>query len=158
MRKILTKEGKIKMQDELNHLITVEKKRAIEELADSRESGDLSENTQYLNAKEECKKLQTKIEELESILRHSVVVDASTISTDKVSILTSVKVLNKGLNKEIVFHIVPDNEIDPKSMKISTTSPIASGLIGKAKGELCEVITPGGKLNFEILEIKAYEN
>lgn len=158
MRKVLTKEGKVKMQEELNFLITIEKKQAIEELAESKENGDLSENTQYLNAKEECKRIQAKIEELETILRNSVVVDASTIKTDKVSILTSVKVINKTLNKEMIFHIVPDNEIEPKSMKISTTSPIASGLLGKTKGDLCEVVTPIGKMTLEILDIKTYES
>jgi transcription elongation factor GreA len=153
MKNILTKEGKLKLQEELNLLLTVEKNRVINDLVDARESGTLEENTQYLIAKEEYTKVQSKIEKVKNTLANSIVVDYTDIKTDKVAILTTVKVLNVDSNKEIVFSIVPDNEIDIKSGKISTSSPIGSGLIGKKMNEVCEIKTPTGVLNFKILKI-----
>jgi transcription elongation factor GreA len=153
MKNILTKEGKLKLQEELNLLLTVEKNRVINDLVDARESGTLEENTQYLIAKEEYTKVQSKIEKVKNTLANSIVVDYTDIKTDKVAILTTVKVLNVDSNKEIVFSIVPDNEIDIKSGKISTSSPIGSGLIGKKMNEVCEIKTPTGFLNFKILKI-----
>lgn len=153
MKNILTKEGKLKLQEELNLLLTVEKNRVINDLVDARESGTLEENTQYLIAKEEYTKVQSKIEKVKNTLANSIVVDSTDIKTDKVAILTTVKVLNVDSNKEIVFSIVPDNEIDIKSGKISTSSPIGSGLIGRKMNEVCEIKTPTGFLNFKILKI-----
>jgi transcription elongation factor GreA len=153
MKTILTKEGKQKLQDELNYLSTVEKARAIADLSDARESGTLEENTQYLIAKDEYEKLQSKIDKLQFVLNNSVVVNSADIKTDKVAIFTTVKILNIVSNKEMTFSIVPDNEIDIKSGKISTSSPIGSGLIGKAVDEICEITTPAGKLKFKILHI-----
>lgn len=153
MKTILTREGKIKLQEELNLLLTVEKNKAIAELADARESGALEENTQYLIAKEEYVKVQNKIEKIQSILANSTVVDSADISTDKVAILTIVKVLNTNNNKEMTFSLVPDNEIDIKLGKISTSSPIGSGLLGKSLNEVCEVKTPAGTFLFKILDI-----
>ena len=153
MKTILTKEGKLKLQEELNLLLTVEKNKAIAELADARDSGSLEENTQYLIAKDEYEKLQNRIDKLQITLSSAVVVDSADIKTDKVAILTTVKVLNVSSNKEMVFSIVPDNEIDIKSGKISTSSPIGSGLLGKQLNEVCDVKTPAGIFKFKILEI-----
>jgi len=153
MKTILTKEGKLKLQEELNLLLTVEKSRAIAELADARESGTLEENTQYLIAKDEYEKLQNRIDKLQITLSNATVVDSADISTDKVAILTTVKVMNITNSKEMVFSIVPDNEIDIKSGKISTSSPIGSGLLGKSLNEVCDVKTPAGIFKFKILEI-----
>lgn len=153
MKTILTKEGKLKLQEELNLLMTVEKTRAIAELADARESGTLEENTQYLIAKDEYEKLQNRIDKLQITLSNATVVDSADISTDKVAILTTVKVMNITNSKEMVFSIVPDNEIDIKSGKISTSSPIGSGLLGKSLNEVCDVKTPAGVFKFKILDI-----
>ena len=153
MKTILTKEGKLKLQEELNFLSGVEKSRVIGELADARESGTLEENTQYLIAKEEYEKLQVKIEKLQALLASATVVDSADIKTDKVAILTTVKVLNTTNNKEMVFRIVPENEIDVKTSRISTSSPIGAGLLGKSLNEICEVKTPAGTFSFKILEI-----
>ncbi len=153
MKTILTKEGKLKLQEELNLLLTVEKNRAIAELADARESGTLEENTQYLIAKDEYEKLQNRIDKLQITLSNATVVDSADISTDKVAILTTVKVMNITNSKEMVFSIVPDNEIDIKSGKISTSSPIGSGLLGKSLNEVCDVKTPAGIFKFKILDI-----
>lgn len=153
MKTILTKEGKLKLQEELNLLLTVEKNRAIAELADARESGTLEENTQYLIAKDEYEKLQNRIDKLQLTLSNVVVVDMADIKTDKVAIFTTVKVLNTTNSKEMIFKIVPENEIDIKLSKISTSSPIGSGLLGKSINEVCEIKTPAGTFSFKILEI-----
>jgi len=153
MKTILTKEGKSKLQEELNFLLTVEKIRVINELAEARDTGALEENTQYMMAKEEYENVQKKIEKVQNILSNAVIVESSDIKTDKVAILTTVRVLNITNDKEMTFSIVPDNEIDIKKGKISTSSPIGSGLIGKAVDEICEVKTPAGTFKFKILEI-----
>jgi transcription elongation factor GreA len=153
MKTILTKEGRQKLQEEFNHLSTVERSRAIADLADARESGSLEENTQYLVAKDVYEKLQVRIDKLQSILASATIVDASEIKTDKVVILTTVKVLNTTNNKEMSFSIVPENEIDIKSGKISPSSPIGSGLMSKSVGDVCLIKTPAGSIEFKVLEI-----
>lgn len=153
MKNILTKEGRQKLQDEINFLSTVEKSKKISDLADARDSGTLEENSQYQIAKDEYEKLQIKIDKLQSVLNNSVVINSSDIKTDKVSILTTVKVLNISNGKEMSFTLVPDNEIDIKSGKISTSSPIGSGLIGKAVDEVCEINIPTGIIKFKIIDI-----
>lgn len=153
MRTILTKEGRDKLQEELNYLLNVEQKRAIDELSDAREGGSLEENSQYLIAKSEYEKLLAKIEELKKKISSATIIDSSTIKTDKVAILTSVKILNMSNEKEMQFKIMPDNEIDIKSGKISASSPIGAGLIGKKIGDVCDIKTPSGVLKFKILEI-----
>lgn len=153
MKNILTKEGRQKLQDEINYLSTVEKAKKISDLADARDSGTLEENSQYQIAKDEYEKLQIKIDKLQSVLNNSVVINSSDIKTDKVSILTTVKILNMTTGKEMTFSLVPDNEIDIKSGKISTGSPIGSGLVGKKVDEVCEINTPSGTIKFKILSI-----
>lgn len=153
MRTILTKEGRDKLQEELNYLTNVEQRRAIDELSDAREGGSLEENSQYLIAKSEYEKLLAKIEELRKKISSATIIDSSSVKIDKVSILTSVRVLNMISEKEMQFKIVPDNEIDIKLSKISASSPIGAGLIGKKIGDICDIKTPGGVLKFKILEI-----
>lgn len=158
MKTFLTKEGKLKLQEELNNLLTVEKSRVINDLSDARESGPLEENTQYLVAKDEYEKLQTRIDKLQAILASATVVDSSEFSTEKVTLLTKVKVLNMTNKKEMTFSIVPENEIDVKLSKISPNSPIGSGLMGKKLDEVCQVKTPVGTFEFKILEISICES
>lgn len=153
MKTILTKEGKVKIQEELNFLLTIEKSRVITELTDAREAGQLEENTQYLVAKDEYEKLQSKIEKLQSVLSNATIVDSNDLTTDKVMILSKVRVLNTNNGKEMTFNIVPENEIDLKSFKISPNSPIGSGLMGRKVDEVCQVKTPAGTFEFKILEI-----
>jgi len=153
MKTILTKEGMAKIQEELNFLLTIEKHRVISDLSDARESGPLEENTQYLVAKDEYEKLQVKISKLQSLLSSATVVDSNDLKTDKVMILSKVRVLNTTNNKEMNFSIVPENEIDLKSLKISPNSPIGSGLMGKKVDEVCQIKTPAGTFEFKILEI-----
>jgi transcription elongation factor GreA len=150
---ILTVDGKKKLQEELHFLSTVEKTRLISELADARDRGGVAENTEYEIAKEEYEKLQSKIAKIEETLSNSTLVSKHDVDTSEVNILTTVKVLNVKINKEVSFTIVPENEIDIKQGKISPNSPIGAGLLGKKVGDVASVTTPGGVIEFKILEI-----
>lgn len=147
---ILTIEGKRKLQEELNYLTSVEKPRAIIDLADARDRGT-EENFEYEAAREECNRLQNKIAKLTETLSNSVIVNSLEVDISHVSIFSTVRVLNNG--KEIKFTIVPDNEVDIKSRKISANSPIGSGLLNKKIGEKSKIQTPSGIIELEILEI-----
>jgi len=155
MKTILTSDGKKKLQQELHFLSTTEKTRLINELADARDRGGVAENAEYDIAKEEYERLQNKIVKLEEMINNSTIVSSADIVTDQVSILSTVKVLNKSMGKEIKFTIVPETEIDIKLGKISPNSPIGSGLLNKKIGEIAKITTPGGVIEFEILEITA---
>ena len=140
---ILTVDGKRKLQEELHFLSTVEKTRMISELADARDRGGVAENSEYDIAKEEYEKLQAKISKIEEVLSNCTLVSKHDIDTSEVNILTTVKVLNKKINKEVSFTIVPETDIDIKSGKISLNSPIGAGLLGKKVGDTTTVSTPG---------------
>lgn len=154
---IITKEGKDKLQKELEYLLTIERNQAINNLSESRESCDPGENTQYLNAKEECIKIQNRINKINDILLNSKIIELSDINTDKVSLLTKVKVLNMSNNLEMIFNIVPESEIDIKNYKISIKSPIGSGLFGKKVNDICDIKIPSGNLKYKILDITVYD-
>lgn len=152
---ILTRDGRQKMQEELNFLRGPETKRLLEALSDSKDKGDVSENAEYAIAKTQLEFLQDKIRKLDETISNSVIIDSNNIDTSSVSILTTVRVKNKKSKQEMKFTIVPENEIDLKSGKISLNSPIAKGLIGKKVKEVAQVQTPGGLLELQILEITA---
>ena len=152
---ILTSEGKKKLLDELHFLSTTEKIRLINELADARDRGGVSENSEYEIAKDEYQKLQLKIVNLEKKIANSVLISTVGIDTDQVSVLSTVKVLNKTTKDDMKFTIVTETEIDIKMGKISLNSPIAVGLLGKKVGETTKVVIPTGTIEFEILEITA---
>jgi len=152
---ILTVDGKRKLQEELHFLSTVEKTRMISELADARDRGGVAENSEYDIAKEEYEKLQAKISKIEEVLSNCTLVSKHDIDTSEVNILTTVKVLNKKINKEVSFTIVPETDIDIKNGKISLNSPIGAGLLGKKIGDTTTVSTPGGVIEFKILDITA---
>jgi len=152
---ILTSEGKKKLLDELHFLSTTEKIRLINELADARDRGGVSENSEYEIAKDEYQKLQLKIVNLEKKLANSVLISTAGIDTGQVSVLSTVKLLNKTTKGEMKFTIVPETDIDIKMGKISLNSPIAVGLLGKKVGETAKVVIPAGTIEFEILEITA---
>lgn len=152
-KNLLTKDGKKKLMEELKHLITTETNRALSNLSDARDRGGVEENSEYFVAKEEFEKLQSKISKLRDTLNNSMVISTSDINTDSVSILSSVRVLNLKLQKEQVFTLVPENEIDIKQGKISVNSPIGAGLVSKKLNDVCKISTPGGEMEFKILEI-----
>lgn len=154
MASYVTKEGLDKMKAELEQLETIERPKITQQIAEARDKGDLSENAEYDAAKEAQGMLEMRISKLKDVISVSKIIDESQLDTSKVSILTTVRLLNKDTKKEQVFTLVPDNESDLKSGKISVNTPIAKGLLGKAVGEAAEIVLPNGnKLSFEVLEI-----
>lgn len=149
----VTQESFEKLQAELHQLRAVERPAAARAIAEAREKGDLRENAEYDAAKEAQGLLEAKIKQLEAIVANSRIVDTSTIDTSVVSILTRVKITNLATKKTMVYQIVSEKEADLKLGKISATSPIGKGLIGKAVGDVAEVQAPNGILKFQVEEI-----
>ena len=158
MKTLLTESGRKKIQTELHYLQTVEKNKAIQEIADAKDRGGIEENAEFDIAREELLKIQQKIFKLQEVLVNSNIVDKKNIDTSKVSVLTTVHVKNLSNNRDFNFSIVPENEIDIKLSKISLNSPIGSGLMNKKVGEIASVVTPSGKIEFEIINISLYED
>ena len=142
-----------KMQAELHHLKTVDRPAASAAIAEAREKGDLKENAEYDAAKEAQGLLEAKINSLEGAMANARILDASTIDTSRASILTKVTLTNLGTKKTVTYQIVSESEADLKSGKISVTSPIGKGLLGKVVGEIAEVTVPAGILKFKIENI-----
>jgi len=151
----MTKETLEKLKAELHHLKSVERPAASKAIAEAREKGDLKENAEYDAAKEAQGLLEAKIAHYEGSLATVRVIDEASIDTSKVSILTTVKLTNLGNNKQVVYKIVSEQEADLKAGKISVTSPIGRGILGKAAGETVEVQAPAGTLKFKIERISA---
>lgn len=144
-----------KMKAELQHMKAVERPAASKAIAEAREKGDLRENAEYDAAKEAQGMLEAKIKQLEGVIATARIVDESTIDTSKVSILTKVTLTNLGTKKKVTYQIVSEKEADLKAGKISVTSPIGKGLLGKVAGDEVEVMVPAGVLKFRIEEITA---
>lgn len=154
MATYVTQEGLDKMKAELEQLETVERPKITAQIAEARDKGDLSENAEYDAAKEAQGMLEMKISKLKDAISTSKVIDETKLDTSKVAILTTVRLLNKATKQEQKFTLVPDNESDIKSGKISVSTPIAKGLLGKSVGEGALIVLPNGnKLEFEVLEI-----
>ena len=149
----LTEEGLKKLQEELQHLKTVERPNISRQIAEARDKGDLSENAEYDAAKDAQGHLELKISKMEELLSSARLIDQSKLDPNKVSVLSKVKIRNSNNKQEMTYTLVAENEADLKSGKISVGSPIGKGLLGKKVGELAEVTTPGGVLKFEILNI-----
>jgi len=149
----VSKEAYENMKEQLHHMKSVERPAASRAIAEAREKGDLKENAEYDAAKEAQGMLEAKINLLDSQLAIARIVDASTIDTSKVSILTKVTITNMGTKKTVTYQIVGEREADLKAGKISVDSPIGKGLLGKAKGEIAEVKAPTGLIKFKIEEI-----
>lgn len=154
MASYVTKEGLDKMKAELEQLEKIERPKITQQIAEARDKGDLSENAEYDAAKEAQGMLEMRISKLKDVVTTSKIIDETLLDTSKVSILTTVKLLNNDTKKEQIFKLVPDNESDLKTGKISVNTPIAKGLLGKVVGETAEIVLPNGnKLSFEVLEI-----
>ena len=151
----VTKETLEQMKIELQRMKGVERPAASRAIAEAREKGDLKENAEYDAAKEAQGHLEAKIAALEGSMATFRVIDESSIDTSKVSILTKVTLTNLGNNKKVTYKIVSESEADLKAGKISVTSPIGKGILGKAVGEIAEVQAPAGVLKFRIEEITA---
>jgi transcription elongation factor GreA len=141
------------MKQELHHMKKIERPAASKAIAEAREKGDLKENAEYDAAKEAQGMLEAKIKYLEGLIATARILDESNIDTSKVSILTKVTVTNLGTKKQVTYQIVSEKEADLKLGKISVTSPIGKGLLGKAIGDVAEVQAPAGMLKFRIENI-----
>ena len=146
----VTKETLEQMRAELQHMKAVERPAASKAIAEAREKGDLKENAEYDAAKEAQGLLEAKISRMEAELATARILDATTIDTSKVSILTKVTITNKATKKSMTYQIVSEKEADLKLQKISVTSPIGKGLLGKKVGDEAEIQTPNGKIIFQI--------
>ncbi len=151
--KYYTEEGLAALKAELNHMMTVERQRISQQIAEARDKGDLSENAEYEAAKEQQGLLEMKISKMQDLIYNARIIDEAKMDTSKVLLFSKVKVKNLKTNMQLTYTIVPETETDIKTMKISVTSPIAKGLLGKSVGEQVEISIPAGKLNVEILEI-----
>ena len=149
----VTKETLEQMKAELHHLRSVERPAASRAIAEAREKGDLRENAEYDAAKEAQGHLEAKLAQLEGLIATARIVDESNIDTSKVTILTKVKVTNLNTKKQMTYQIVSEKEADLKAGKISSTSPIGKGLLGKQVGEIAEVTAPAGVLKFKVEDI-----
>jgi len=150
---ILTREGYEKLEKELNYYVSVRRNQVAEQIAIARGFGDLSENAEYDEAKNEQSRIEAKIVEMENTLRNCIVVEDDEVSTDTVGVGNSVKVFNETLKKEQVITIVGANETDPAKLKISAESPIGAALLGAKVGDVVSVDVPMGVMKMNVLEI-----
>lgn len=149
----VTKETLERMKEELIRMRTVDRPAAARAIAEAREKGDLKENAEYDAAKESQGILEARIKKLESDIAAARIVEAEDVDTSKVSILTRVTITNLNNKKQFTYQIVSEKEADLKLGKISVTSPIGAGLLGKTVGEVAEVKVPAGLVRFKIEEI-----
>ena len=150
-----TEEGLKKLKDELDQLKSVERPKVIQQISEARDKGDLSENAEYDAAKEAQGHLEDKINKLESIYSNARVVDTSKLDVSKIRLLTKVTIKNISNGMTMIYSIVPEAEADLNSKKISVSSPIGKGLLGKSVGEIAEINIPNGIIKFEIIKIEA---
>lgn len=148
-----SQEGYDKLKKELDHMKSVERPRISEQIAEARDKGDLSENAEYDAAKEAQGILEMKISKLENTLANARVLDSSQVDTSKVMVLSTVTIKNTKNGKKLKYQLVSESEADLKKGKISMSSPIGQGLVGKERGEVAEIQTPSGQMTFEIIDI-----
>lgn len=148
-----TADGLKKLREELRHLKDVERPKASQAIAEARDKGDLSENAEYDAAKEAQGLLELKISKLEETLANARLIDESQLDTSKVLVLSTVKLKNQANGMEMKYTLVAESEADLKTGKISVSSPIGKGLLGKEVGDTAEITVPNGTLKFDVLEI-----
>ena len=150
-----TEEGLQKIKEELDQLKSVERPKVIQQIAEARDKGDLSENAEYDAAKEAQGHLEDRINKLEVLYSNARVVDTSKLDISSVRLLTKVTIKNTANSMGMTYSIVPEAEADLKAKKISVSSPIGKGLLGKKVGEIAEIQVPNGIIKFEIVKIEA---
>lgn len=148
-----TAEGLKKLKEELEQLKSIERPKASQAIAEARDKGDLSENAEYDAAKEAQGMLEMRIAKLEEVYSNARLIDESNLDLSKVLVLSNVKIKNQANGMELKYTLVAESEADLKTGKISVTSPIGKGLLGKSVGEIAEITVPNGTLKFEIIEI-----
>ena len=149
----MSEEGYSNLKEQLAELKTNGRRQAAQAIADARDKGDLSENAEYDAAKNAQGMLEFKINELEHTLANAKIIDKSKLDASKAVVLSKVKILNTKTRKEMIYQLVSASEADLKQKKLSVSSPLGEGLLGKAVGEKAEIQTPGGLMTFEILDI-----
>lgn len=148
----VTRQGLKKLQDELNHLVTVEAKESLQMVTDALGNGSTDENDEYLAAKANYQSISNKIGILQEKIKNTEIISVDK-NSDTVDMLATVTVLNTKTKQEVTWTLVPENEIDIKAGKISFNSPIGSGLMGKRIGEKVDIKVPAGLLSFEVRNI-----
>jgi transcription elongation factor GreA len=148
-----TAEGLKKLKDELEQLKSIERPKASQAIAEARDKGDLSENAEYDAAKEAQGLLEMRISKMEDVYANARLIDESQLDVSKVLVLSHVKIKNQANGMELKYTLVAESEADLKAGKISVTSPIGKGLLGKSVGEVAEITVPNGILKFEVLEV-----
>ena len=148
-----TKEGYDKIVAELDELKTTERQKVAAAIAEARDKGDLSENAEYDAAKDAQGLLELKINEMEMVMANARILDESQLDTSQVTVFCNVKIKNVKSKKTLTYKLVSETEADLKAKKISVSSPVGKGLLGKKVGEIAVIETPRGGMEFEILEI-----
>lgn len=149
----LTQEGHDRLKAELEELKTTGRQEVSRAIAEARDKGDLSENAEYSAAKDAQGMLELKINELEKVMAHARILCTDDMDTSEVRLLTSVTILNKKTKKEDTYKLVSESESSLKDKKISASSPIGKGLLGKKVGEIATITTPAGQVEFKIMKI-----
>ena len=150
---VLTDEGLKKLEEELDHLKTEKRKEIAEKIKVALSFGDLSENSEYDEAKNEQAMVESRIAQIEAMLKNVKIIDDDDLATDAVAVGTRVEVLDVEFNENIEYQIVGSTEADPDNNKISDESPVGKALIGHRVGETVTAETPGGSLDMKILKI-----
>jgi len=148
-----TAEGLKKLRDELDQLKSIERPKASQAIAEARDKGDLSENAEYDAAKEAQGLLELRISKTEELVANARLIDESQLDLSKALVHSKVKIKNQANGMEMTYTLVAESEADLKAGKISVTSPIGRGLLGKSVGETAEITVPNGTLKFDVLEI-----
>lgn len=148
-----TEEGLNRLKAELNDMKTKGRSEIAKQIAEARDKGDLSENAEYDAAKDAQGLHEMKIAKLEEVLSNARVIDESSIDTSQVAVLSNVKIKNRKNGAELTYTLVSEEEADLRTGKISVTSPIGKGLLGKKVGELAQIQVPAGLVEFEVLDI-----
>lgn len=149
----MTKEGYKKKMEEISYLETVKRPEISRAIAEARDKGDLSENSEYDAAKEAQGMLEMKIAQLKDLVANSRIIDDANLNTEEVQILNTVRIRNVANGAEMSYTIVADSEANLKEKKIGSSTPIAKGLLGHKSGETVEIRVPAGLMKFEIVEI-----
>jgi transcription elongation factor GreA len=152
---ILTAQGHKKLQQEIEYLSTEKRREVAERIRIAREFGDIAENAEYDDAKNEQAHLEARIAMLEERLKNARVVTKREIKSGEVSIGTKVRLRDMDAKETIEYHIVGSAEADPAEQKLSNESPVGKAIMGRKKGEIVEVAAPRGKIKFKIMDIKA---
>jgi transcription elongation factor GreA len=151
--KYYSEEGLQKLKDELHKMVTIDRPAISAAIAEARDKGDLSENAEYDAAKDAQGHLEAKISKLQTLISNARLLDESKLDTSKVLLLSKVEFINLAKKTKQTYEIVPESEADLRQGKISVTSPIAKGLLGKKVGDVAEIDIPAGKVKFQITKI-----